>query len=261
MKTKKKSGKTLRKSGKSQGIWRDKKSGNPDAANAMRVKVPAWDLFLFKHWWGCPLPHIITTILLCMWRSHGAKPRATSVYFLHNMIFTGRNEVVAKVMFLIVSVILSTGGGVLSQHALQVVSQHALHQVSRGVSAPGGSVPRGCLLLGGVCFRGVSALGGVCSQGVCLVRGGVAFCYGLLVWWPSGWKWSSGLVAFWSGGLLVKSGLLVWWPSVMAFWFGGLLVESGLLVWWPSGLVASWLKVVFWFGGLLIWWPYSLVAF
>ena len=30
MKTKKKSGKILRKSGKSQGIWRDKKSGNPD---------------------------------------------------------------------------------------------------------------------------------------------------------------------------------------------------------------------------------------
>ena len=27
------------------------------------------------------------------------------------MIFTGRNEVVAKVMFLLVSVILSTGGG------------------------------------------------------------------------------------------------------------------------------------------------------
>ena len=24
--------------------------------------------------------------LLCMWRTHGAKPRATSVYFLHNMI-------------------------------------------------------------------------------------------------------------------------------------------------------------------------------
>ena len=37
----------------------------------------------------------------------------------------------AKVMFLHRSVILSTGWGVLSQHALQVVSQHAL-QVSRG---------------------------------------------------------------------------------------------------------------------------------
>ena len=25
-----------------------------NVANAMRVKIPAWDLFLFKHWWGCP---------------------------------------------------------------------------------------------------------------------------------------------------------------------------------------------------------------
>ena len=55
--------------------------------------------------------------------------------------FTGRNEVVAKVIFLLVSVILLTvgGGGVLSQHALQVVSQHALQQVSRGgVGIPAG---------------------------------------------------------------------------------------------------------------------------
>ena len=50
---------------------------------------------------------------------------------------------------------------------------------------------------------------------------GVAFCYGLLVWWPSG------LVAFWFGGLLVC------WPSG--------LVPSGLV---PSGLVAFWLKGV-----------------
>ena len=46
-----------------------------------------------------------------------------------NMI-TVRNEV-AKVMFLQVSV-CPQGGGVLSQHALQVVSQHALQQVSGG---------------------------------------------------------------------------------------------------------------------------------
>ena len=41
-------------------------------------------------------------------------------------------------------------GGVLSQHALQVVSQHALQQVSRGwVPAPGGGVCSwGGLLLG-----------------------------------------------------------------------------------------------------------------
>ena len=73
-------------------------------------------------------------------------------------------------MFLHVSVILS-GGGLLSQHALQVVSHHALQQVSRGGglqahtqggswggSAPGPQPRRklrgiwlgGCLLRGGV---------------------------------------------------------------------------------------------------------------
>ena len=68
-------------------------------------------------------------------------------------------------------------GGVLSQHALQVVSQHPLQQVSRegsapgGVPGPGGSAPGGCLLPGtgawsrGTWSRGVSAPGGVCSQG------------------------------------------------------------------------------------------------
>ena len=75
-------------------------------------------------------------------------------------------------MFLHVSVILLTGGGVLSQHALQVVSQHALQQggtYSWGVPGPG-EVP---------------GLGGAWSRG-CLLKGGcVAFCYGLLVWWPS----------------------------------------------------------------------------
>ena len=71
------------------------------------------------------------------------------------MIFTGRNEVVAKVMFLLVSVILSRGG---------VLSQHALQQVSGGGPAPGGvSLAEG----GSPCWGG----------------GGL---YGLLVWWPSG---------------------------------------------------------------------------
>ena len=134
-------------------------------------------------------------------------------------IITGRNEVVAKVMFLLVSVILYTGGGypsmhspggVLSQHALQVVSQHAFEQVSRGMSGGGclvqGAALGGCLVWGGACFWGVPAPGG------CLLPGNV-------------------------------------WPSVMVFWFGG------LLVWLPSGLVAFWLKVSFWFGGLLVWLP------
>ena len=85
-------------------------------------------------------------------------------------------------MFLHMSVILFTGG--VFQHALQVVSPHASQQVSSGrgvvsqhalqVSRPtpkgetegsiqGGSPgphPEGCLLL-----RGVPAPGGVCSQG------------------------------------------------------------------------------------------------
>ena len=97
----------------------------------------------------------------------------------------------------------------LSQYTWQVVSQHALQW---GVSALGGSTSRECS------------------------RGGVAFCYGLLVR-PSG-------MAFWFGGLLIEgsplieSGLLLW-LSVMAFWYGLLiegspLIESGLLL-WPSG--------------------------
>ena len=46
-------------------------------------------------------------------------------------VVTARKRSCGKVMFLQVSVILFTGGGVgvLSQHALQVVSQHALQQV------------------------------------------------------------------------------------------------------------------------------------
>ena len=48
------------------------------------------------------------------------------------LFITGRNEVVAKVIFLHLFVILFTGGGGVSQHALQEVSQHALQQVSRG---------------------------------------------------------------------------------------------------------------------------------
>ena len=71
-------------------------------------------------------------------------------------------------MFLHVCVILFTGGGVLSQHSLQVVSQHALQQ--GGVSSLGVSPPRGA---------GVSPLGVVGWPSV------IAFCCGLLLW-PSG---------------------------------------------------------------------------
>ena len=82
---------------------------------------------------------------------------------LECILVTGCNEVVAKVMFLQVSVILLTGGCV-SQHALQMVSQHALQQVSRGCLLQG-CLLRGVSALGGVCSRGVSDLGGVCSGG------------------------------------------------------------------------------------------------
>ena len=107
--------------------------------------------------------------------------------------------------------------------------------------SPGGCIPAciaggipACLAAGlqGVC---VCAWSGGCTwSGVYLVWGPALG--GLLVWWPSGSKWPSGLVpsglvAFWFGGLLVESGLLVWWPSgLVAFWFGGLLVESSLLI-------------------------------
>ena len=89
-------------------------------------------------------------------------------------IITIRNEI-AKVMFLHVSVILFTGGGVLSQHALQVVSQHALEQ---GVPALGGlllkgCLLRGCLLWGGLLPGGCLLWGGACSRGWgCLLEGG-----------------------------------------------------------------------------------------
>ena len=94
-------------------------------------------------------------------------------------IITGRNEVVAKVMFLLVSVILYTGGG-----AIPACIAGGL----QGVSAPGGvSAPplgvcsrEGGLLPGGVCSRGgCLLLGGVCSWGVSAPGGGVC---GLLLW-------------------------------------------------------------------------------
>ena len=136
-------------------------------------------------------------------------------------IFTGCNEVVAKVMFLLMSVSVHRGGAIPACIAGGIPACLAgLQQVCSGgvsalgeVSAPGGVCSRGCLLQRCLLW-GVSALGAVCSGG-CAWSGG----YGLLLW-------PSGLVAFWSGGLLV------WWPSGLV---PSGLVESGLLVWWPSG--------------------------
>ena len=99
-------------------------------------------------------------------------------------------------------ILLTEGGGVLSQHALQVVSQHALQQVSGGCLLRGVSAARGCLLPGGLFFGEGSALGSVCYWGFC---------------------WGEGSAL----GCVSAPGV---WPSVMVFW-------CGLLV-WPSGLVA-----------------------
>ena len=80
-----------------------------------------------------------------------------------------------KVIFSKASVILSTGGGVLSQHPLQVVSQHALQGVLSqhalqvvSQHALQGEVPGP----GGVCSGGV-CLGGAWSWGVPGPREGV----------------------------------------------------------------------------------------
>ena len=122
-------------------------------------------------------------------------------------------------------------GGVLSQHALQVVSQHALQHVSGGLPAAGGCLLlRGCLLMGGAWFGGCLLPGDTWSRG--LPGWGVwpsvmAFCYGLLVWWPSG-------VAFWFGGLLIEGSLLV--ESGLLLWSSGVIFCYGLLV-WSSGMV------------------------
>ena len=111
-----------------------------------------------------------------------------------------------KVMFLhmcvYVCVILFTGG-VLSQHALQVVSHHALQQ---GVSSWGVPGPRGCLVPGGAWSQG-SAPGGSGPRGSA----------------PAGVPGSGGGV----------------WPSVMAFCCGLLLCPSGLVAFWYGLLGAE----------------------
>ena len=103
-------------------------------------------------------------------------------------------------MFLLVSVILYTGGGGFVCAIPACIAGVIPARLAAGLWGGG-------LLLGGFCSVGCLLPGGtVCSQGVSALGGGVvAFCYGLLLW-----------------------------PSVMTFWFGGLLIEGGLLVWWPS---------------------------
>ena len=106
------------------------------------------------------------------------------------LIFTARNEVGGKVMFLHVCVILFTGGCHPSMHCRWYPSM----PYSRGVPGPRGEVWSGGGL--GVCSGGVPGPGGVWPSVM-------VFCCGLLLW-------PSGLVTFWFGGLLIKGGLLVW---------------------------------------------------
>ena len=141
----------------------------------------------------------------------------------------------AKVMFLLVSVILLTGGCVCYP------SMHGRWYPSMPCS--------GTCLLGGCLLPGMSALGG--SAPGESARGGVAFWCSLLVW-------PCGLVAFWLKvvfcyGLLVRPSGVIFCYGLLVRPFGvifcyGLLVRPfgvifcyGLLVWSPS-VIAFWLK-------------------
>ena len=95
-----------------------------------------------------------------LWSFRNAHIISCSILCSIVVIITVRNEV-AKVMFLHVSVILSTGGG--------------------GAWSPGGAGSQG---------RGVPGLGGVCSQGVSAL-GGVPGWVGVL----RGGAWSEGVSA------------------------------------------------------------------
>ena len=135
------------------------------------------------------------------------------VWLFH--IFTGRNEVVAKVMFLLVSAILLTGGGCAIPAC-----------IAGGIPACLAAGLWGCLLAGwGVCCR-VLGVGGVCSGGCLLPRGRCLLWGGSTPGGPSGMAFLYGLLVRLSG-VIFCYGLLVWY-SGEAFWCGGLLL-------WPSG--------------------------
>ena len=84
---------------------------------------------------------------------------------LNHCIFTVRNKVAKVKFYTCLSVILFTGG-LLSQHALQVVSQHALQQGVCAIPACiAGGIPA-CPAAGGVCSWGVPAPGGSAPGGL-----------------------------------------------------------------------------------------------
>ena len=118
-----------------------------------------------------------------------------------NVIITGRNEVVAKVMFVLVSVILLMGGGCYpSMHCRWYPACLAAGlqggASSWGMPGLGDAWSGGCLVWGDAWSWGSALGGGLC--GLLLWPSVIVFCFALLLW-PSG-------VAFWYG-------LLVWCPS------------------------------------------------
>ena len=85
-----------------------------------------------------------------------------------SVVITGRNEVVAKVMFLQVSVILLMGEVCIQACIAGGIPACLATGLQAGVSALGGCLLWGCLIWGvsaprGCLLQGVSAPGGVCS--------------------------------------------------------------------------------------------------
>ena len=158
------------------------------------------------------------------------------IFFQKNVTFvTGRNKVLAKVMFLQASVILSTGGGVSAPGGcqLQIFGGRGSAQNFGGVSGPGrvsapnfgGVCSGGCLPpnLGGCLLCGGCLVGGVCSK-----FGGVSapnFQGGLLQILGGGSAqnfrgvWSGGVCSKF-GGVSAPGGCLDLGVSAQKFWGG-----------------------------------------
>ena len=151
-----------------------------------------------------------------------------SVHIRANLI-TGRNEVLAKVIFLHVCVILFTRGGCLKGGVC----------LEGGVCLPGGGVSA---WRGGVCLEGgVSAWRGVCLPGGgCLPEGGVCLEGGLFWGGSSKFFFGGGEVCLEGGSFLRGEGRSAWrgvffWGGSSKFFFGG--VSPG--IWSTFGQYAS----------------------
>ena len=143
-------------------------------------------------------------------RISAEEPGANSRKGCDTLLLLATTKFVAKVMFLLVSVIMLMGGCYPSMHCRWYPSMPCSRSPG-GVPGLGGAWSGGCLVwgvpgLGGAWSGGVPggvacSWGGAWSRGHCLLpgRGGcVTFCYGLLLW--------SSVMPF-------CYGLLVWWPS------------------------------------------------